>query len=43
MASERIRRQIERLLDEVEAPIDQRYWVAVRDSAIAVLRLDRDD
>ena len=43
MASEHIQRQIERPLDEVGAATDQRYWVAVRDSANAVLRLEPDN
>ena len=40
MASDRIQRQIDRLLDEVEEAIGQRDWAAVRDTAEAVLRLD---
>lgn len=40
MVSDRLQRQIDRLLDEAEEAIGRRDWAAVRDSAQAVLRLD---
>ena len=40
MTTERVQRQIDNLLDEVEAALAQRDWAAVHDSASAVLRLD---
>ena len=40
MPTERVQRQIDKLLDEVEAALAQRIWAAVHDSASAVLRLD---
>lgn len=43
MTSDRIQRQIDRLLDEAEAAIGNRDWGAVRDSAQAVLRLDPEN
>ncbi len=39
MASERVQRQIERLLDEAEEAIAQLNWVVVRDRAQAVLAI----
>ncbi len=41
MASERIQRHIERLLDEVDEALAKLDWEAVRDRAQAVLALDR--
>ena len=43
MRSERIVRQIERLLDEAEAALQQSKWDVVRDRAQNVLRLDPDN
>ena len=43
MTTERVQRQIDKLLDEVEASLAQRDWAAVHDSASAVLRLDPDN
>ena len=40
MVSERIQRQIDRLLDEVEQAVVQREWAAVRRAASDVLALD---
>ncbi len=40
MASDRIQRQIERLLDEADAAVLQFDWEKVRQCAQAVLRLD---
>ena len=40
MASERLQRQIERLLDEAEQAIAQRDWTAVRQRAQDVLVID---
>ena len=40
MASERIQRQIDRLLDQAEGAMGQMAWEAVRDCAKAVLGLD---
>ena len=40
MASERIQRQIDRLLDEAERAVSQRDWLAVRAHAEDVLALD---
>ncbi len=40
MASERVQRQIDRLLDQAEEAMGQMAWEAVRDSAKAVLGLD---
>ena len=43
MASERVQRQIDRLLDEAEAAIAISDWAAVGDRARNVLRLDPDN
>ena len=43
MASDRVQRRIERLLDQVEEAIDQLDWEEVRGRAQAVLRLDPDN
>ena len=40
MSSDRMRRQIDRLLDEAEEAISQRDWVTVGNRAQDVLRLD---
>ena len=40
MASERIQRQIDRLLDEAEEAITSQDWTTVGDRARSVLRLD---
>ena len=40
MASERVQRQIERLLDEAETAIAQRNWGKVPDLVADALRLD---
>ena len=43
MASERIQRQIDRLLDEAESAFAQRDWVALQEHARSVLDLDPDN
>lgn len=43
MRSERLQRQIERLLDQCEESISHREWVAARELAEAVLRMDPDN
>ena len=43
MASDRIQRQIERLLDEVEDAISRYDWEAVRQAANAVLAIDPEN
>ena len=43
MASERVQRQIDSLLDEAEAAISQFDWEKVRQCAQAVLRLDPEN
>ena len=43
MASDRVKRRIERLLDQVEEAIDQLDWDEVRGRAQAVLRLDPEN
>ncbi len=43
MPSERIQRQIDRLLDQIEAAVEQRDWERVRELAEDVLRLDPDN
>ncbi len=43
MASERIQRQIDRLLDEAEAAIAQHSWTVARDRAQSVLAIDPDN
>jgi hypothetical protein len=43
MPSERTQRQIDRLLDEAEHAIAARDWVAVRQHALDVLRLDPEN
>ena len=43
MSSDRMRRQIDRLLDEAEEAISQRDWVTVGNRAQDVLRLDPDN
>ena len=40
MASERVQRRIERLLDQVEEAMDRLDWESVRDCAKVVLGLD---
>ena len=43
MASDRVQRQIDRLLDQAEAAISQFDWETVRQCAQAVLRLDSEN
>ncbi len=43
MASDRLQRQIERLLDQAEAAVAELNWDIVRDRASAVLGLDADN
>ncbi len=43
MASDRLQRQIERLLDQAEAAVAELDWATVRDRASAVLGLDADN
>ena len=43
MASERVQRQIDRLLDGAEAAITRYDWEAVRQAAQAVLSLDAEN
>ena len=42
LASERVQRRIDRLLDQIEEAVDQIDWATVRDRAQAVLALDRE-
>ncbi len=41
MASERVQRRIDRLLDQIEEAIEQRDWSQVRELAQDVIALDR--
>ena len=43
MASERVQRQIDRLLDQAEEAVGQKSWTLVRENAQAVLDLDPDN
>ena len=43
MVSERLQRQVDRLLDEAEAAITELDWGVVRDRARAVLAIDTDN
>ncbi len=43
MATERLQRRIERLLDEAEEAVSELNWAVVRDRAQAVLGLDPDN
>ena len=43
MASDRIQRRIDRLLDQIEEAVDQLDWEVVRERAQAVLALDREN
>ena len=43
MASERIQRQIERLLDDAQEAVARRDWQAVLDTAQHVLTIDPDN
>ncbi|MFB3092021.1 MAG: serine/threonine-protein kinase, partial [Dehalococcoidia bacterium] len=43
MATERVQRRIDRLLDQIEAAVDQLDWEVVRERAQAVLRLDPEN
>ena len=43
MASERIQRQTDRLLDEAERAMAERNWPAVRESTLDALALDADN
>ena len=40
MASERIQRRIDRLLDQIEEAVDQLEWTVVQERASAVLAID---
>lgn len=40
MLSDRLQRQVDRLLDQAEEAIGRRDWESVRESAEAVLRVD---
>ena len=43
MASDRVQRRIDRLLDQIEEAIEQRDWSQVREIAQDVIALDRDN
>jgi hypothetical protein len=43
MASERIRRQIERLLDEADQAVTKRDWPTVRECAHDILNLEPEN
>ncbi len=43
MASERVQRRIDRLLDQIEEAIEQRDWSHVRELAQDAIALDRDN
>ena len=43
MASERVQRRIDRLLDQIEQAMDNLEWATVRDCAQAILALDSDN
>ena len=43
MASERVQRRIERLLDQAEEAIDRSDWESLRGYAQAILGLDADN
>lgn len=43
MASERLQRQIDRLLDEAELAIAQRDWASVRERALDVVAIDPEN
>ena len=43
MASERIQRRIDRLLDQVEELADQREWSQVKDLSEEIIQLDADN
>src|SRR5687767_2006398 len=43
MPSERIQRQIDRLLDAAESALEQNDWTALRTQATAVLAVDPDN
>ena len=43
MASERVQRQIDRLLDEAEAAIVEHSWTVARDRAQSVLAIDPEN
>ena len=43
MASERIQRRIDRLMDQIEEAMDQLNWESVRDCSQAVLALDEEN
>ena len=43
MASERVQRRIDRLLDQIEQAMDDLQWATVKDCAQAVLALDADN
>ena len=43
MATERIQRRIERLLDQIEEAMDRLDWASVRDHAQALLRLNPEN
>ena len=43
MASERVQRRIDRLLDQIEQAMDNLEWATVKDCAQAVLALDANN
>ena len=43
MASDRVQRRIDRLLDQIEEAVDQLDWEVVLERAQAVLALDREN
>ena len=43
MATERIQRQVDRLLDEAEEALAQRNWEAVRERAKDAVAIDQDN
>ena len=43
MATERIQRQVDRLLDEAEEALAQRNWEAVRERAQDAVAIDQDN
>src|SRR5947209_19890864 len=43
MRSDRLQRQIDRLLDQCEAALGEHQWQAARDAALAVLGMDPEN
>jgi len=43
MPSERIQRQVDRLLDEAEQAVGERDWALVRERAEGMLELEQDN